>query len=91
MSRSLIELANHLVEVGVQRVVMEATSDYWKPVFYLLEAHGLTPWLVNARDVKHLPGRPKTSSMRCGCASWPSGRCCAPVSCRPCRFGGCGI
>ena len=39
---------------------MEATRDYWKPVFYLLEAHGLEPWLVNARDVKHLPGRPKT-------------------------------
>jgi transposase len=39
---------------------MEATSDYWKPVFYLLEAHGLQPWPVNARDVRHLPGRPKT-------------------------------
>jgi hypothetical protein len=60
MAGSLTELANHLVELGVQRVVMEATSDYWKPVFYLLEAHGLEPWLVNARDVKHLPGRPKT-------------------------------
>jgi transposase len=60
MTRSLTELANHLVELRVERVVMEATSDYWKPVFYLLEAHGLDPWLVNARDVKHLPGRPKT-------------------------------
>jgi transposase len=60
MTRSLTELANHLVELGIERVVMEATSDYWKPVFYLLEAHGLDPWLVNARDVKHLPGRPKT-------------------------------
>ena len=60
MTRSLIGLANHLVELRVERVVMEATSDYWKPVFYLLEAHGLQPWLVNARDVKHLPGRPKT-------------------------------
>ncbi len=60
MTRAVTELANHLVELGVQRVVMEATSDYWKPVFYLLEAHGLDPWLVNARDVKHLPGRPKT-------------------------------
>jgi transposase len=39
---------------------MEATSDYWRPVFYLFEAHGLEPWLVIARDVKHLPGRPKT-------------------------------
>src|SRR6202171_4152335 len=60
MARSLTELASRLVELGVQRVVMEATSDYWKPVFYLLEAHGLDPWLVNARDVKHLPGRPKS-------------------------------
>jgi len=60
MTRSLAELANRLVDLRVERVVMEATSDYWKPVFYLLEAHGLDPWLVNARDVKHLPGRPKT-------------------------------
>jgi transposase len=60
MVGSLAELANRLVGLGVERVVMEATSDYWKPVFYLLEAHGLDPWLVNAKDVKHLPGRPKT-------------------------------
>jgi len=60
MTRSLGDLANRLVDLRVERVVMEATSDYWKPVFYLLEAHGLQPWLVNARDVRHLPGRPKT-------------------------------
>ncbi|MGH8827374.1 MAG: IS110 family transposase [Jiangellaceae bacterium] len=60
MTRSVTELANRLVDLRIDRVVMEATSDYWKPVFYLLEAHGLEPWLVNARDVKHLPGRPKT-------------------------------
>lgn len=60
MTRSLADLANHLVDLRIERVVMEATSDYWKPVFYLLEAHGLEPWLVNARDVRHLPGRPKT-------------------------------
>ena len=63
MTRALTELANHLVDLGVERVVMEATSDYWKPVCYLLEAHGLDPWLVNARDVKHLPGRPKTDKL----------------------------
>ena len=63
MTRALTELANHLVDLGIERVVMEATSDYWKPVFYLLEAHGLDPWLVNARDVKHLPGRPKTDAL----------------------------
>jgi len=60
MTRSLTELANRLVQLGVERVVMEATSDYWRPPFYLFEAHGLDPWLVNAKDVRHLPGRPKT-------------------------------
>jgi transposase len=30
---------------------------------YLLEARGLVVWLVNARDVKHLPGRPKTDKL----------------------------
>jgi transposase len=49
--------------LGVTRVVMEATSDYWKPPFYLLEAAGFDVWLVNAKDVKHLPGRPKTDRL----------------------------
>jgi transposase len=63
MVTSLCELANRLVGLGVTRVVMEATSDYWRPPFYLFEAHGLDPWLVNAKDVKHLPGRPKTDKL----------------------------
>ena len=63
MVGSLCDLANRLVGLGVQRVVMEATSDYWRPPFYLFEAHGLDPWLVNAKDVKHLPGRPKTDRL----------------------------
>lgn len=44
-------------------VVLEATSDYWRPFFYLLEARGLCVWLVNARDVKNVPGRPKTDKL----------------------------
>jgi transposase len=32
-------------------------------VFWVLEAHGFDTWLVNARDVKHLPGRPKTGKL----------------------------
>lgn len=60
MTRSLQTMADRLLELGVTRVVMESTSDYWKPPFYLLEAHGFEVWLVNAKDVKHLPGRPKT-------------------------------
>jgi len=63
MTRSLLALSDRLRALGVTRVVMEATSDYWKPVFYLLEAQELEPWLVNAKDVKHLPGRPKTDKL----------------------------
>jgi transposase len=63
MTRWLLVLADRLGELGVTRVVMEATSDYWKAPFYLLEAHGFETWLVNARDVKHLPGRPKTDRL----------------------------
>src|SRR5829696_3084365 len=63
MTRSLLVMADQLGELGVTRVVMEATSDYWRGVFYLLEAHGFEVWLVNARDVKHLPGRPKTDTL----------------------------
>lgn len=44
-------------------MVLEATSDYWRPFYYLLEAAGLTVWLVNARDVKNVPGRPKTDKL----------------------------
>jgi len=63
MTRSLLVLADRLGALGVTRVVMEATSDYWRSPFYLLEAHGFECWLVNARDVKHLPGRPKTDKL----------------------------
>lgn len=63
MTRSLQALGDWLAGFGVTRIVMEATSDYWKPPFYLLEAAGFEVWLVNATDVKHLPGRPKTDQL----------------------------
>ena len=63
MTGSLMRLGDWLRECGVTRVVMESTSEYWKPVFYVLEAAGLDVWLVNAKDVKHLPGRPKTDRL----------------------------
>jgi transposase len=65
MTGSLLRLADRLACLGVTRVVMEATSDYWRPAFYVLEAHGFEAWLVNAKDVKHLPGRPKTDKLDC--------------------------
>jgi transposase len=60
---SLVGLADWLRCQQVELVAMEATSDYWKPVFYLLEAEGFTCWLLNARHVKNVPGRPKTDRL----------------------------
>jgi transposase len=63
LSRSLLELADWLRCERVELVAMEATSDYWKPVYYLLEAEGFTCWLLNAKHVKNVPGRPKTDKI----------------------------
>ncbi|MEU4626957.1 IS110 family transposase, partial [Actinoplanes sp. NPDC023801] len=60
---ALLGLADWLRVEQVALVAMEATSDYWKPVFYLLEAEGFECWLLNARHVKNVPGRPKTDRL----------------------------
>jgi transposase len=62
VTRSLLELRDWLVCQGVTLCVMEATSTYWKPPFYLLE-DAIECWVVNARDVKNVPGRPKTDRL----------------------------
>jgi len=56
----VLEMVAWLRQWRVQRVVMESTSSYWTGVYYLLEAKGFDCWLVNAREVKNVPGRPKT-------------------------------
>src|SRR6266702_4613762 len=48
---------------GIEKVTVESTSDYWRPFLYLLQAGGLSVQLVNARDVKNVPGRPKTDRL----------------------------
>jgi transposase len=50
-------LTDWLVAEGVSEVVMEATGQYWKPVWYALEDRGFDLKLVNARHVKIMPGR----------------------------------
>jgi transposase len=62
-TNAILELAEQLAGQGIQRVVVESTSDSWRPFVYLLEGRGLRVWLVNAHDVKHLPGRPKTDKL----------------------------
>ena len=53
----LVRLADWLVARGVTSVAMEATGVYWIPVYEILEARGLDVRLVNARHIKHVPGR----------------------------------
>jgi transposase len=56
-------LAEQLMELGIEKVTVESTSDYWRIWYYLLEDQGLDVQLVNARDVKNVPGRPKTDKL----------------------------
>jgi Transposase len=58
--RELESLGDWLACWGVTKIGMEATGDYWKPVFFLLESRGFDCQLYNAGQVKALPGRPKT-------------------------------
>jgi transposase len=56
-TNAVLRLREYLVAERVSLVVMEATGDYWKPFYYLLEDAGFEVMLVNARQVKNLPGR----------------------------------
>lgn len=62
-TNAVVDLAAGLVGSGVEKVTVESTSDYWRIWYYLLEAAGLDVQLVNARDVKNVPGRPKTDKL----------------------------
>jgi transposase len=57
--REVLALAGWLRSWQVPAVVMEATGDYWKGPFCRLEAEGLECVLADAKQVKHLPGRPE--------------------------------
>ncbi len=57
-TRQILALREQLIAEQVTCLVMEATGDYWKPFYYLLEdIAGVEVVLVNARHVKTLPGR----------------------------------
>ncbi|QCO97180.1 IS110 family transposase [Arthrobacter sp. 24S4-2] len=56
-TNQVLALREHLIAEQVTCAVMEATGDYWKPFYYLLEDAGFEVMLVNARHVKNLPGR----------------------------------
>lgn len=57
MTDDLNALADWLLACGVDTVALESTGVYWIPVYEVLEQRGLTVWLVDARQMKYVPGR----------------------------------
>jgi transposase len=62
-ARDVLALAGRLKADRVELVVMEATGDYWRLWYYLLEAEGLSVRLVNPSHARQLAGRPKTDQL----------------------------
>ena len=58
-------LADWLIDCGVTTVAMESTGVYWIPLFELLEARGMLVLLIDPRQAKRAPGRPKTDRLDC--------------------------
>lgn len=63
-TQDLHRLAQWLLQSGIKTVAMESTGVYWIPLYQILESYGLAVKLVNARHVKHVPGR-KTDVQDC--------------------------
>ena len=57
MTDDLYAMADWLLACGVDTVALESTGVYWIPVFEVLEQRGLKVWLVDARQMKYVPGR----------------------------------
>ena len=91
MTSQILALRDHLIAERITCAVMEATSDYWKPFYYLLEDAGFDVLLVNARHVKNLPGRKTDVADATWLAQLGAHGLCGPRSCHPSRSANCVI
>ena len=57
MTGDLNAMADWLLACGVDSVALESTGVYWIPVYEVLAQRGLKVWLVDARQMKYVPGR----------------------------------
>ena len=53
----LEKMVHWLVSCVITTVAMESTGVYWIPLYDVLERQGVKPCLVNARNMKNVPGR----------------------------------
>jgi transposase len=89
MTRSLLRLADRLAELGVTRVVMEATSNYWMAPFTCWKPRDWRSGWSTPRTSSTCRGRPKTDKLD---AVWLAQRgMLRSSSCRLRQSGGCGI
>ena len=56
-TRELLELTQWLLEGGCEQAAMESTASYWKPLYNILEAAGVSAMVVNAQHMRAVPGR----------------------------------
>jgi len=57
MTDDLNAMADWLLDCGVDAVALESTGVYWIPIHEVLEQRRLKVWLVDARQMKYVPGR----------------------------------
>ena len=55
-------MANWLKENNCEKIAMESTASYWKPLVNIFEIMNLKYTVINARDYKNVPGK-KTDIM----------------------------
>jgi hypothetical protein len=88
--KDLLALADWLRCWGVTRIGMEATGDYWKPVYFLLEREGFDCVLYHASRSRRCPGGPRpTSWTPSGWRRSPSAATCRAASSRRKTSAGC--
>ena len=56
-TRELLELCDWLKQGGCQKVAMESTASFWKPLYNIFEVSEISAMIVNARHMKNVPGR----------------------------------
>ena len=81
--QGLLALRDWLKAQGATHVAMEASGVYWKPPWAIVEDE-FECLLVNARQVKQVPGRKTDVSDAAGLCCWKRA-CCAQASCRRSR------
>ena len=62
---NFMKRAQRLKRCRIRTVALESTGIYWLALYEVLEQYGFEVRVVNARHVKHVPGRSKTDVLDC--------------------------